>query len=578
MFELERLLRQFKHITTPEHYADWLRIFSEMIVHTRKEKPDDLLLSARPNEDPCVTQYRLDNFRPITYAAMIKAFDRLFRIFNQLNFSWSAPDKVKEYVAENKFYKHSFSQFMSQNVLKTGIDDPNALLVWLPDGEGLTDQTKSVSPKPFIVESRFIKMFDEDVLIYEHHIDIAKYKDIVENDPQEYKSYVVITKQEYGFFFYYESEAKDYYQPIYTMTGFDELPVVVLGGIDCGGYWESFFSPFLAFGNESISKFSDWQGVTVMCGFPQIEELEIECDAKGCVGGWTGTPHNDKTMCRSCFGTGTKQNKGPFGVVKRRLPEDGEEDKNLDTRARRFNSPDIDIIEQMDKAWKSLLTMGEDALHLVYTKEAQSGIAKDIDREDGDSTIQKISDRHFDIHWYYSLKYIGMYLMPGKFPKNSITISKPINFRLRTISDLLEEIATLKEKNAPIMIILNVVKELFYKRFSTDQISKKIFDVIFENDPLSVYSVEEASTLILENAIDPEQMTNNLYLFQTLLKMSKELGMTSEKFVLIPNDELYKMALEKIKPFYQKEIKPLNPLLPAPPAPGEDDDEETEED
>lgn len=555
MLDLPKVLSKFKFLLPPLYYKEWVDHFNRMIVHTRKKKPSEVLLKIRPNEQPDVHTYRLENYREITYSSMIKSFDRLFRIFNGVNFSWEASDGVKEYIQENKFQKNSFEQFMSQIVLKNTIDDPNGLLVWLPDGEGLDDKSKKQKPRPEIVQSEDIRVFDDELLIYKSHIDAAKYIQISE-DTKLYESYVVLTKNTFGYFFYFQDDAKDFFQPIYSLVGFDELPVIVLGGIDVGGYYESFFSPFLAYGDEAIARFSDWQGVTVMCGYPQIDELEEECDHKGCNGGVIGrTKDGHKKYCPTCHGTGIKPNKGPFNVYKRRKPDPGETDETISIASRRFNHPETSILDTMDKNWKGLVDMGEDALRLVYTKVAQSGVAKDIDREDGDSTINKISDRHFDIHWYYSLKYIGMYLNPGRFDTKNIKITKPVSFRLRTVSDLLDEIATLKEKNAPIIIILNVVRELFNKRFNYDQVSKKIFEVIFENDPLSVYSVLESQSLIMSNSIQPEQMTNNLFLFQTLLKISQE--MTPGVFIGTANDILFQKAKERMKDFYTKPINPI---------------------
>src|SRR5690349_12489100 len=145
-FDLATFLAGFRFLPMPKYYDQWVQAFNEMIVHTRKVKPDDILLKARPHEDPEVTQYRLDNYRAVTYPSMIKSYDRLFRIFNALSFSWDAPQVVKDYIKNNKFNKETFPQYMGHNVLKNTVDDANGLVVWLPDGEGLTEETKPVQP------------------------------------------------------------------------------------------------------------------------------------------------------------------------------------------------------------------------------------------------------------------------------------------------------------------------------------------------------------------------------------------------------------------------------------------------
>lgn len=567
MLEIEQFLKNFLHLTAPEYYNEWVDAMQRMTIHTRKYKPDELLLKIRPNEEPEVHAYRIENYREITYGAMIKCFDRLFRIFNNLNFSIDMPQKIREYISNTKFEQTSFDQYIQNNVTKFMIDDANSLLVWLPDGDALMtkDKTKAVAPKPCLVGCERIKYFDNDILMYQWPIDILKYMTPTKKKlDQPYTSYVVITKYEYGIFFNYESSnIKDEYLPLYTLEGFDSMPVIVLGGIKCGDYYDSFFSPALAFLDEAITRFSDWQAVNVKCAYPHIEELETDCDAQGCDRGAVRRPGGKVVTCGTCGGTGKKSNRGPFGVFKRPVPESDEVNTDnialLNIPSRKFISPDVAILEYLDGVWKDLIEMGEDQLHLVYTKQAQSGVAKDIDREDGDSMIQKISDRVFDVIYFYSLKYIGFYLMGAAFKPMDIKISKPTNFRIRTESDYLDEIATLKEKNAPVPFILSASRELSQKRFSYDAVSRKIFDIVFEYDALSIYSIDERSKMLMDLVITEEAYVNSIYLYQVLLAVVKDMG--TEAFVKEKdNQKIYDKAKEKLKKFEvpKKEINPIN--------------------
>ena len=57
--------------------------------------------------------------------------------------------------------------------------------------------------------------------------------------------------------------------------------MIVLGGdFNADGLYESFFAPYLAFGNEAIRQFSDWQAISTTASFPIREEFFTQCDVQ----------------------------------------------------------------------------------------------------------------------------------------------------------------------------------------------------------------------------------------------------------------------------------------------------------
>ena len=86
MFEIENFIKTFFKLPPPMYYKEWIKVFTDMAVHTKKRIPTELLLSRRPNETDEVLKYRQDQYRPITYGSMNRATDELYRIVSGIQY------------------------------------------------------------------------------------------------------------------------------------------------------------------------------------------------------------------------------------------------------------------------------------------------------------------------------------------------------------------------------------------------------------------------------------------------------------------------------------------------------------
>ena len=536
MIDIDLYNREFYKLPPEKsmpYWEQWVEIFNEMKVHTRGETPEKLLNTQRPNEDPAVFAYRKDIFQPITKGAINRSINRLFRIFLNSNFSFEASEELREYLKEKVFENRAFFEYFHGIVVKRMIEDPNGYLAWLPSGEGLEEETAKVDVQPEIIDSSKIWYVDPEILTWRY--DMSK-------KPVDFWS---LTKE--GYYHHYLNGDNYLVEEIYKHD-LEVVPALVLGGIiESEGVLESYFNNFLPFGNATIIQFSDWQGTNTTSAHPYRTERYTECDYPGCGGrGWISDPNCKGDDCKDikcpiCSGTGHKPHTSPYGVFIQKELGPGEE---ADTRPMiSFTSPAVGILEYMGNSWQKTLELAREALFDKTIDEAQSGKAKLIDKEDEHAFYASISDNVYDHLLINSLKIINGYRDINS--KDEVSITKPTSFVIKTETDLVNELGVLLEKNAPLPFILETVKDLAKKRFSTNKNASKVIDFLMVYDSLFALSAEEKNMLIATNVINDKTRGININSYQVL------------KRLLLKDPELLNKGYEVIEKVMDAEIDKL---------------------
>lgn len=147
-----------------------------MIVHTRGVKPTDLLNIKRPNEPDDLRAYRLANYRAITKHGINQAIDSVYRVLSSSNYSIVYAKNISEYLETTKFrflnQKQDFHKLFFNSILRLMFDDPNGLLVWMPENPDPllppieNEQTTPINVVPVYVNSCDIKHLTEDVAAF----------------------------------------------------------------------------------------------------------------------------------------------------------------------------------------------------------------------------------------------------------------------------------------------------------------------------------------------------------------------------------------------------------------------------
>lgn len=548
MFDIESFHKTIDKIKDPDLSKDWNRVRNEMFVHTRGKLPEKLLNTRRPNEDENVYKYRLEVYEPITKGSMNKAIDKLFRLFQSANYSVKVSTDLDEYLSFKRFKNEHFIGFIQKYVLRRMIEDPNALLVTIPTGEGLVNPSVKIDVDAVIVPSNNIKHISSDAVCWLQD----KEKSIVTKGGKKVKEgkvYSTLTRE--GYFKHVQtgtagSNKYELIEVYYHNIG--NVPAVVLGGNPTvEDYFESYFSPFLPFGNECIRQYSDWTGVMTMSAFPYREEVAEDCSAKGCRNGIVFNKETEEhTTCGTCKGTGKIFSRSPYGVFIRSKSsgvfEGGQTDNSPLVK---FISPPVDIIKYSGEAWENLLRKAEEALHLIFVDEAQSGKAKEIDREESDSMLTKISNNVFDEIIFKTLLYMEKYRELNN-PVEPVIV-KPISFRTRTEEDLIVEINQLSDKNAPVAFQVEAAKDLAKKRFSGNKAIARMVEILVAFDPIYHVNTANKAILLANGTIKKQDIVKSLFAYKTLNEI---ISVEGTEFLEEPLTTIFERMDQELVRFY----------------------------
>lgn len=553
MFDIEEYIAIFFKIDNQEIIEEWKKVFDQMAIHTRKKLPEDTLLAQRPNEEPEILAYRLANYRAITYGSMNRALDSVTRILNKINFDITVDSVVKEYLKNKNFYAYDFYKFMEKIVFKRDIEDPNGFLVWLPNGVGLETSAQKVSPIPNLVYSDSIHDTSENVFSYlsAETSEVTKDGDTV----SEGEVYYILTKE----WFYKLKQVGEYSEKDFELEetyrhNIGEIPVIVLGGdMNADGFYESFFAPYCAFGDQAIVQFSDWQAIMVTSGFPYTEEFYQECEIQKMN---KDLPDNGEEK----FETEVHSNPfptTPYGKIIRKIPVKSEDGKSwmgeavldAEVASKRFISPDIEVAKYSGESWEKLIEKAEDSLHLnLGNNSNQTADAKSMDKEEHYAMIDKIACNFFDHIMYDSLKFISAYLLRKEFKNVEVSINKPSSFKLKSESDLVEELSTLKEKKVPSIFLSETTNELAKRRFAGNPLSQKIFEIIPIVDPLYIYDTSEKISMVASGTILVNENVRSVYAYSILNRIAVE--KTPTEFIAMKPEAIIKLFDEIVKSYY----------------------------
>lgn len=569
MFEtIEEYFAEIKNLPENPKKKDWERVFISMATHTRKRVPRELLLARRPNEEPTIHEYRVANYRPITYGSMNKALDDLYRIVSGISFTLNAPENVKDYLINTVVDNYcnsaatqneiiSAKLFIEKICLKRDIEDPNGFLIWHPTGEGVIDSAKKVAPMPKLVLSEQYVYSDQNVFIYlsdeKSPLRADNNKMVLEGD-----IYHFITKTDYwrmqqvGTL----SDPKWEIELIYK-HGLDAFPVIILGGdMNTEGYYDSYFSPYLAFGDEAIHQFSDWQATMTTSSFPIKEVFANECLVRRVN---KETSPSDQEEGYRGGGNGEFElmplQKSPYGMILRKIPENPNLPDALDVNVPsvRFIAPPVEVAKYAGESWQMLIDRAEKALNIDMTVGVdQSGKAKQLDKEAQYSMITKIGNNFFDNIYLNSLKIIDGLVNRIKLSSSKCSINKPSTFWVKNELDLINEITTLKTSRAPYLFLAEATTDLAKKRFNGNPVNEKIYTYISTYDPYFIHTIDEKNNLLASSVMSKEEYVLSNHLYSILNQIVRELS----------PDWLLNAAFDKIKSEVEKRIKPFIPKEP----------------
>lgn len=530
-------------------FEDDERIRNRILVHSEGIRPPVEIMTQRHSETQDIYDWRLRNYIPITTASWSRALSVLQRIFINSKYNYETHDYVREYIHENKFDGYKLDEYIQVKVLKVMMEDPNAWIVWLPD---MTESTATeMKVRPLIVTSDLKRVETKNEITFYDEIEKVEYFDKRNNLNYDGDVYWRIDRANIYKVYRTNDNSKgeeQYDEEIYFNHNFGFIPYAVLGGRWNSSFnnYSSFFQSFVEIADEAIKQFSDWQYIMATSGYPIKELAHIECDAPGCHNGEL----EDGSTCRVCNGTGIK----PFSPSSVLIRAENNNTTMLDPRPLlQYHTPPPQIIEYAQKAWTMLLEKAEASINMVHVFKPQSGVAKEIDREDMYSMLSEISSNVFNNILYNSLRYISHYVMIFRKDADAhkVVIYPPTNFALKDVDELTVDYQEYIANNADKSLVMRSYIDLINAKYTGNQVEQKIAAFQIYYDDWMPYTVNEKMQLKDTGAITDEQFYISLTIGTYIRRMIKEIG--EKEFLRAKEDVL----AQKMDSLYQEYFNKL---------------------
>jgi hypothetical protein len=505
--EFEELLKDvISNGKRHDNYESTVEHAEEMSWHLYGTTPVELLERTRPNEDPDITQYRKDNYEPITKSAADKAVHIVSKIFNP-NISsvrWkeknAKTDELKSYTLEYYPMYNSIVTYLKDVLLRKMLADPNGVAVVTVDRVP-ERQTERLSPVLKTYGSKSIFYFDEDHYLINTKIEDEKYYYFDYYDKNQTISFSTYIKPN-GANRELITEEEKYYS-----WNFNEIPVWPLRGmsesLDNGDIiFKSYFSSAVPYWNNAITHESDVFAAYIRHIYPQRYELTEICNYKWewegqsypCRSGQIKHP-GGQINCPHCSGTGYNP-VGPYGVyqyTKDKLSESGP----LGVDPVGYITVPVDATKMLEERAQRMIREGMWSINMDVEDEVgenQSGIAKVIDRSAQYDTLYNIGSVVFDVHltnfyYYANILMFGVEAVSvnqGKdtVDKNLPEINKPTQFDIGSVSELINNLKSAKEAGVDGDIIQVKQIELTSRDLTTNPDLKNFTVLLLEIDPL----------------------------------------------------------------------------------------------
>lgn len=478
----------------------------EMAVHVYGSKPEKLLKRRRPGEAPEITEYRLENFEPITKSSCDKAIRIISKMFNPQLYSirWKeSNDTVKDFESYTHEYypiHNSIIGFNKDIVLRKMLADPNGLMAIkprvIPDS-----QTKKLEPITVVYGSPNIFYYDDDCYLIN----------------------TKITEKKHYFFEYYDGTYYRYFEAWTTTKetiieniteyqhGFNEVPVWFLKGyadaLDNGQVlYKSYLSSALPHWNLAITHESDLMGSYINHMHPQKFEITDECSYRTvedgqsyqCVNGEIRYPDHI-SKCPQCHGTGKQSVKSPYNVYQ--YSKDKLDEGEMSRTPVGYIQIPVDATKMLEERTDKQLNRGMWAINMDVEDEVgenQSGIAKVIDRSGQSDSIFDIAtvmfDQHLQNQFYFFNKYryeISDRSVGRKSDANLPEINKPNDFDIASVSELINNFKVSKDSGLDRNFMRTKQLEIVSKDLGTNPDLKKKIKALLQLNPFPGLTPEE---------------------------------------------------------------------------------------
>jgi hypothetical protein len=487
-----------------EDYDDAVEMYEELETHADGEYPGELIDQRRPAESDEIKHYRKKIFVPITKPVFTKVYNSLMKIRKSQDWMISFPNELPAVIAEDEspekylMYKMprngSITNWMFSVCFKQYLIDANAAVLTLPTNWEKQDN-QYYEPYPMIFNS-------EDVLDYKEGL----YYVLKEHDEDLYWVIQPDIIQKF--------EVKDYaVREVFQMVNtLGYIPVRHLYGMIIENYkeralYESRISGIVPKMNEALREYSDLQAEIVQHIHSTMWSMQPQQCGR-CKGlGEIPKENSAPIKCPSCSGKGLLP-LNPFEHLVLPAPRPG--DPAIPTPPIGYVTKQTDIAKLQEERIRQHIYDALSAINMEYladTPLSQSGVAKQVDREELYSFVHSIAEdvvRIMDeiIYDICAWRYSGVTsdiraLLPY--------IPVPERFDMLSGKVLVDELTSMVNAKVDPAIINAAQIELAGKKFNDSDV-KDLVVLKLKLDPFAGVPEENISLQRMYNAIDQNDL------------------------------------------------------------------------
>lgn len=499
---------------------------SKLKTHALGIYPKWLIDCRRPSESEEIKNYRAKIYVPITKEPISKVISSLEKIrrsqdwniqFNAASF----PKKIADSETLEQYCEYKYPRFTSLTnwafsvLLRQYLLDANGIVAIFPEkfpqqaDEYLKPVATFFESEQIVdyVEDEYIVLLSKDKSVFYTHNGTRRRTDGA--------IYYIITKNQFA---KYEQLTKDTFgiSNIYDHN-IGKLPAFRVGGIfksriNNEDIFESRISSMTPSLDEAAREYSDLQAEILQhIHSEKYAYTNSECPVCHGTGNViAGTDENGDPIthvCSHCNGSGSVLNTSPYGVHLIDAAKAGEQ---------QLPAPPIGYVQKSDgiarlqderitkHIYKSLSAVNME--FLAETPLSQSGVAKEIDRDELNNFVNSIAEdivRILDSIYWFINEYRYSEIEPNKEVREQMlpAINVPTKYNILNASAVVTELKAAKDANVSPMIIRELEIDYAKKQFNTQpEIACKV-ETAFSLDPLFGVSAEDKMVMLQNGGV-----------------------------------------------------------------------------
>ena len=384
------------------YYHDGVELAEELAIHANGEFPDDLISERRPAESEEIRNYRRKIFTPITKPVFTKVYNSLMKIRKSSDWMISFPTNIPAFIAEEEAPEKyimkdlprnsSITNWMFSVAFKPYLIDANAVVLTMPISYEIAEN-EYFKPYPRIFTSAQVLDYRINEFYLLQDAELFSY----EEDDYYFtngRRFFLIQPDIFQVFEEKNGKVSEVFQfpnvlgyiPVRHMNG-----MVVQQGNHCTLY-ESRISGIVPMLDEAVREYSDLQAEIVQHIHSTMWAIQPQqcgrCKGVGEIPRENSVP----VSCPGCGGKGLLP-LNPFEHIVMPMPKAGE--NNAITPPIGYVQKQTDIARLQEERIRQHIYDALSAISMEFLAEtpiAQSGVAKQVDREELYSFVHSIAE------------------------------------------------------------------------------------------------------------------------------------------------------------------------------------------